>query len=73
MAKEQRYMALGHYGTKVFFTAKRHPRKAFLGAVGARSARKQYTEYKDGTDSHTGYIANGEWFTLYLVEPWKGV
>ena len=50
----------------------KHPRADLLRRLGRTAAAKQYTERKDGTNPHTGYVVGTRWFTFYRVTTWEG-
>lgn len=73
MKMEAGYMAIDQYGQTLYLGVTKHPRRELLNRLGARHCVKQYTERKDGTSYHSGYIVGRQWFTLYKVEPFHGV
>lgn len=65
----KKYMAIDQYGhTHHGLT---HPRKDLCERLGSKHADKMYTEFKDGSSKHTGYVIAGLWLTVYTVSPWK--
>ncbi len=70
MTKSIGYIATDQYGNTI--RLKEHPRKELLEKLGASNARKVYQDHRDGTTSHVGYIVNGLWFTVEVVQPWEG-
>jgi len=69
--QEKIYMAISQYGETIH--GLKHPRKDLAERLGVSPStlKKQYTERKDRTSYHSGYIllSTGDWFTLYEVKP----
>ena len=62
------YMGIDQYG-RTYHDLGEHPRKGLLEKLGYKNAQKMYTEYKDGTCKHTGYVVGPYWVRLYQIEP----
>lgn len=69
MKRQKRFMAIDQYGETVH--GLRHPRKELLERCGHTKANKQFTDKKDGTPVHTGYVIGNQWWTLYEVTPFE--
>lgn len=61
------FMARNQYGETLHLPSPHHPRKQLLEKLGRKSCVRQYTDRKDGSAAHTGYVVGGEWWTLYQV------
>ena len=66
------YLAVGQYRTIELTDARKHPRGQLLRELGISSARNVYIDGNDGKPQHIGYIAAGEWWTIYEVSEWQG-
>ena len=64
------YLGIDQNGQNYYI--KKHPRKELLEQLCAKGAGKQYTEKKDGSSVHSGYIIRGNWITVYEVHDWDG-
>lgn len=65
-------LALDQYG-KAYIIAGKHPRKELMKLLCSSSASKMYTDKKDGSTVHSGYIVKGLWLTLYTPHEVKQV
>ena len=65
------YTAIDDYGEIYHLGPTKHPRRALLEMLDATHAQKVYTDTKDGTARHIGYLIKGRWFTLYRMCAWK--
>ena len=67
------YMAIGGYCGTLHLGYTKHPRKELIEKCGhGGRISKQYTEMKDGSYFHSGYVIGNAWYTLYEVKPFNG-
>ena len=64
---QKRYMAIDQYGET--YHGLTYPRKDLLERLCRTHADKMYTDMKDGSTKHIGYIIAGLWLRVYEVKP----
>jgi hypothetical protein len=63
------YIGTDQYGNE--YMIEKHPRKELCEQLGTTHAEKMYTEFKDGTSEHTGYVIRDRWISIIRIAPWK--
>jgi len=67
--KQVGFLGIDQYGQR--FILRQYPRKELLEQLGYKHANKMYTELKDGSSYHSGYIVGIHWIEVFSVFTWK--
>lgn len=63
------YIAIDQYGEH--YRIEKYPRKELCEIFGTSHADKMYTDKKDGSTVHVGYVIAGHWLKVFNITPWE--